>query len=286
MLYGFLTTKETNKKARLLISALFQSARRAGLNVAAFKEYEPCDILVLYGIGARDRYIIAGKHIARGGILLTWDVGYWDRMPVRERKYRVSINGQHPPQYIMRGDIPKDSRWAKSGLSITQSGDADGPILLLGNGPKSNAIGAEGWTGQKSREIRGAFPDRKILYRAKPSRPAEPGVIYDAISYGTIEEALQISSLAVCRHSNVAVDACRMGVPVVCDDGAAAAIYPNALEKRHEQPDLEIRKEFLRRIAWWQWSIMEITLGEFWPWMKTVPFMVNLWKDSRLYKSS
>jgi hypothetical protein len=56
-------------------------------------------------------------------------------------------------------------------------------------------------------------------------------------------------SLVVCRHSNVAIDACIAGVPVECDDGAAFALYRNG-----PQPDENARREFLGRLAWWNWG--------------------------------
>ena len=66
-------------------------------------------------------------------------------------------------------------------------------------------------------------------------------------------------------HSNVGVDACRMVVPVVTDDGAAAAIYPRRLEDWENQPSESTRTEFLDRLAWWQWSANESR--SMWNWL-------------------
>jgi len=71
----------------------------------------------------------------------------------------------------------------------------------------------------------------------------------------------------VCRHSNVAIDACRLGIPVVCEDGAAASIYPSRLEDEAQQPSEEARRQFLHRVAHWQWSESEIARGAPWPWL-------------------
>jgi hypothetical protein len=96
-------------------------------------------------------------------------------------------------------------------------------------------------------------------------------VICDATAANDkIEAVLASASLVVCRHSNVAVDACRMGIPVVCNDGAAAAIYPSRLEDEAMQPSFETRAEFLRRLAWWQWSAAEMSSGAIWPWLTGV----------------
>lgn len=222
----------------------------------------PGSTLILYGLGAADRYGMALRHVENGGTLVCWDMGYWDRKG-DQRKLRVSINGLHPPKYVMRGPRPDASRWEASGLQIEQRGDPNGPIVLVGNGPKSNVIGAAGWAAGKSREIRERFPNKRIVYRPKPQRPHDRGVDFDSVDEGPIDALLARSSLVVCRHSNVAVDACRLGVPVVCDDGAAAAIYPSQLDG--SQPSTELREDFLHRIAWWQWSHLEAR--EAWAWL-------------------
>lgn len=225
----------------------------------------PDAVLMLYGLGGADRLPIAEAHRKRGGTYVAFDLGYWDRGS-KGRKFRVSVNGFHSPDLVMhtRSD---SSRWHESGLQTTQAGNPNGPILLIGNAPKSNAVGAAGWTQAKAREIREKFPGRKLLYRPKPRRPVEPGVLCDGHSADPIEVALANASLVVCRHSNVAVDACRMGVPVVCDDGAAAAIYPQRLEDADQQPSVRTRREFLHRLAWWQWSTEEVREPLFWEWL-------------------
>ena len=53
--------------------------------------------------------------------------------------------------------------------------------------------------------------------------------------------------LVVCRHSNVAVDAVIAGVPVECEDGAAYWL-------RDKPYTPEVRRDFLDRLAWWQWK--------------------------------
>jgi hypothetical protein len=179
--------------------------------------------------------------------------------------FRVSIGGFHPKN-VMEGMFHGKHRWERAGLTITQA-KCKGTIMLVGNGPKSVAVGADRWSLKKSRELKEVFPDRRVSYRPKPNRPNERSVLCDEISRGTIEQALARTSLVVCRHSNVAVDACRMGVPVVCDDGAAAAIYPKLLADYQNQPDALTRLEFLQRLAWWQWTPTEIESGEAWKWL-------------------
>jgi len=222
--------------------------------------YKPCDVLMLYGLGGADRLGVAASHLKSGKPFIAWDLGYWDRLATN-RKFRLAFNGNHPDS-VMSGPTTGGARFESAGLPMGNVSNPDGPILLIGSGPKSVAVWADGWAESKSCELMAAFPDREILYRPKPGKPIERGVKYHDLSTGPIDIALEGISLVVCRHSNVAVDACRLGVPVVCDAGAAAAIYPQSLADRHNQPDEATRLEFLHRLAWWQWSARES--GEAW----------------------
>lgn len=248
-----------------MLQALYESAVQKGLQVTTGPAYRGCKVLVMYGLGGPDRMSIGLQHLEAGNTLVAWDLGYWDRkLGFDDRKYRVSINGFHP-KGVMDGFAPPAERWAKSGLTIAPDRKIDGPIMLVGNAPKSVAAGAGNWTAQKSAELRRVFPGARILYRPKPRRPVERRVDFDEVSTAHIDSELQRVSLVVCRHSNVAVDACRLGVPVVCDDGAAACIYPQRLQDYQNQPDINRRTEFLRRLAYWQWSINES--NQFWDWL-------------------
>lgn len=270
-MYLFLNSRKSPIKARRLIDSMYRAACDIGISCEMADGYRKCDVLVLYGLGGGDRYQVGLDHMAKGKLLLTWDIGYWDRKHPH-RKYRFSINGFHPKN-IMDGPYPGGERWDKSGLDIT-SIDPKGPIMLVGNAPKSISVGAGGWSAEKSKQIRAMFPDKKIVYRPKPKRPMENGVICDKISTDDIDSALTRVSLVVCRHSNVAVDACRLGVPVVCDDGAAACIYPSKLEDYQNQPDIHRRTEFLHRLAYWQWAESESC--QFWDWFfQTFPAYRN-----------
>lgn len=266
-MYHILITPKMTQKGKYFLNALHVAAEQMKLPVTSGPEYRTCKMLVTYGLGGDDRMPVAMSHMKSGGQLVAFDLGYWDRgLSVDARKFRVAINGFHPRE-VMNGAAPSRQRWESAGLRIEADRNKAGPIMLVGNAPKAVAIGAAGWTANRSREIRAVFPGAKILYRPKPKRPHEGGVVYDQLSAGPIERELSRVSLVVCRHSNVAVDACRMGVPVVCDDGAGACIYPQHLREYQSQPDIAKRTEFLHRLAYWQWSANEA--GAFWNWLFT-----------------
>lgn len=268
MRFDVLIARTMRPRPARLLAAMVDGGRDKGIDVSLLRDYVPRagSVLVTYGLGGRDRMPHAQEHLRHGWNFVAWDAGYWERKTA-DRRYRVAIDGLHSPQRIMRGPLPAGERLRSSGIGITQRSHPCGDIILVGNGPKSRAIGAEGWAAAKSREIRKKFPKHRIIYRPKRGM-IEAGIVNDgAERESPIEKVLDRASLVVCLHSNVAVDACRMGIPVVCEDGAAAAIYPSKLDDAGKQPSLETRIEFLQRLAWWQWSESEIARGYQWPWL-------------------
>lgn len=268
MRFDILIPRESRTNPEALLRALAESAGKHGVDAEVMQTYKPRaeSVLMLYGLGGKDRLPFARRHLQAGWRTACWDAGYWERK-AEDRKYRIAFDGFHCPQMIMRGPDPGPERWDSAGLGMRSKYDACGPIVLIGNGQKAVAVGADGWSAAKSREIRRTFRERVLHYRPK-RQFREPSVVRDrVVDEGSIESVIAGASLVVCRHSNVAVDACRLGVPVVCEDGAAASIYPSKLSDADKQPSLETRMEFLRRLAWWQWSIPEAERGEPWPWI-------------------
>lgn len=253
---------QTNRKARPLLEALHRGAIEAGFDARLVDHHEvrPKSWLLVYGLGGLDRV----QYITRGRVV-AFDLAYWDRKG-EGRKYRVSINGLHCPERIMRGQVSL-SRWKLSGLDVGMDRPSDGPILLVGNGPKSAAVGASGWSEAMAIRLRRMFPGRPIWYRPKPGRTPESVKCDKVRTEDPIDVVLQDVGLVVCRHSNVAVDACRMGVPVACEDGAASCIYPT-IDRWQDQPTFAQRQEFLKYLAWWQWSPAECETAVFWDWLK------------------
>lgn len=214
--------------------------------------------LMMYGPGAPQKLPLLKRHLKAGGRVITWDLGYWDR----ERSMRLAIDGLHPTpeQLAMVGGAP-----ARRHFDLRDDADPAGPILLVGLGPKScfaYGLGHNEWESRKLAELRQRFPARKILWRPKGHRP-EPFAGLQVSHGNAIEHALQGCSLVVCRHSNVAVDACVAGVPVECDAGAAAALYAG-----NPAPWRDERADFLRRLSWWEWRRNEA--AQAWSWINKV----------------
>lgn len=241
-------------KATWLLQALVQHAPAGSVSSAQYRGDRR--FLMLYGPGAPSRLPIVQRHVARGGHVAMWDLGYFDRPD----GMRVSIDALHPhPQHIAMSPAI-----GRRQFELREDADPAGPILLIGLGKKS--VAACGirkvlwWEHGKVGELQARFPGREILWRPK-GKSAQP-LLGLRLAHGMpIEEALRGCSLVVCRHSNVAVDACIAGVPVECEDGAALALY-----RDNPSPTREQRLDFLHRLTWWNWTRNE-TPGA-WQWLE------------------
>lgn len=192
------------------------------------------DLLMTWGLGHVGRRPLVDAHLARGGRVVGWDLGYWGRRPktIVEQPYRLTIDHDHP--WRMIGSEPA-GRFDSSGIVLREDAKPSGPILFACLGNKARKL-YPSWEPTARRRLAG----RHVEMRPKSSH------------LPPIAGALRGKSLAVVRHSNVAVDACIAGVPVECEDGAAYALY-----RDNPAPSRELRLEFLRSLAWWQWKPSE-----------------------------
>lgn len=198
-------------------------------------------VLVAYGPGDPVRKEYLARHIAAGGRTAVWDMGYWDRAD----SMRLAIDGQHPTHEHLALSPPVSRR----NFQLREDSTPNGPVMLVGLGAKTVAmLGGERhtWEASALRMIRERWPEREVLWRPKGAPTPFENL---RTSFGnTIEEALRGCSMVVCRHSNVAVDACVAGIPVHCEAGAAHTLY-----RTTESPSREARLDFLARLSWWEW---------------------------------
>lgn len=216
------------------------------------------NLLMLYGPGSPRKMPAIRQHLAKGGHVAMWDLGYWDR----EHGMRLSIDFMHPTI----DQLQISPRLGKRSFELREDHYApDGHILLVGLGAKSvftYGLQPLEWETKKLKELRQRFPGKRIVWRPKGHKPV--GFDDLDISHGDpICNALFGCALVACRHSNVAIDACIAGVPVECDDGAAAALY-----RGNPYPTIQQRADFLQRLSWWEWRRDEAK--EAWAWILRV----------------
>jgi hypothetical protein len=229
------------------------------------------DWLALFGPGAVVRDAARHRQIANGGKAACWDLGYLGAGKLPGVSYlRVSVDHNHPWRDF--DATPSDgSRLDAFGPPHLRTDAAPGgPVIVIGMGPKSRThLGLTDWEMTKLRELKQRFPKHSVLYRPKPVSYGgkvinrDKHIDWPLSELGPIADTLRGASLVVCRHSNVAVDACIAGIPVECEDGAAYWLYRNRCD-----PSLEERIDFLRRLTWWQWRTDE--QKEAWQFLNTI----------------
>jgi hypothetical protein len=198
--------------------------------------------LVMYGVGLEKRRRVMRQHMKTGRVAV-WDLGYWDR----EDHMRLAIDATHPTATALLHS-PTEPRKL---ISLREDADQSGPILLCGIGDKSaESMGLQvgQWERQALQALRKGYPGRPIAWRPKgrTPRPLDGAMLRHGMP---IEDALRGCSMLYCAHSNVAIDACIAGVPVVCTGGAGQVLYGG-----NPEPPPAQRAEFLARLSWWNWA--------------------------------
>lgn len=239
-----------------LFRQLAAAAPAAQVSLVSSSTYRgDTDWLMLWGPGAPDRVVPMRQSLETGRRVLAWDAAYWHR----DRKLRVSIDGAHPPQWIFAREWSA-SRLAADAVPIADVWDPAGPVLVAGIGRKARVQYGEAVVARWEAEqiARAQATGRPVLYRHKVPGLAIPrGTV--AASRAPIDQALAGLSAVITYHSNVAVDAIRMGIPTICQDGAAKAVSASTWPvDAPPQPLLPaVRDRFLRNLAWFQWAPSE-----------------------------
>jgi len=244
-----LFAEDYSVRGKKMIQAMIQASPQSVRVKVSSQWTNSSSVLMTYGLGHLVRHHWTDEHLRNGGRLIGWYLGYWHRDNTIDFKMRLTIDADHPHRRIRR--MPAE-RFAKDAISLREDANPDGPIILVGLGLKQRAykrFEGQQWERSALRMIRERFPGRRVIYRPKREESAPDGL---EIASGTIESVLSGASLVVCGHSNVAVDACIAGVPVICEDGAALALYGTRSDPTREQ-----RQSFLESLAWWQWSPTE-----------------------------
>lgn len=241
-----------NRRGREMMRALMAAAPGAGVDVietTAYRGESPW--LMVWGPGAPARRDAIRAHVGNGGRAICFDLSYWQR----NEKVRVSFDAPHPQHFVMRKALPVD-RFVNDGVVLTNEWNPDGPVVIAGLGDKARVqYGAgivDAWEADMMRACAARWLKR-IIYRPKKADSNVPIWATHVSRAPSIDEALHGASLLITWHSNAAVDAIRMGVPVVCRDGAAAAVCQSTVESDHRPMPDEWRRKFLGNLAWFQW---------------------------------
>ncbi len=244
-------------RAREALQALSSAAAGVGIYLTQAQTYTAtASWLLLWGPGAPNRFAPMADTLARGGHVVALDGAYWQR----DRKFRISLDGAHPQRWVLRKELPASRYETDSsnpgGVTVREGWEPDGPVIVAGIGEKARAqYGAvvSEWEASIIKAARSA--GRRVLYRPKGSGAVPAGV--ERAFSGPIETAIRGASVVATWHSNVAVDAIRQGIPVICRDGAAAAVCSSEWSSTLRPLPEAWRDKFLRNLAWFQWAPSE-----------------------------
>lgn len=257
-----LSANQPTATASRLLTAMEFALRESDMGIPTSRLKGDADALLLFGVGYPEHDKARRHYVKHGKPSFLWDLGYFgDRRG--EGYLRFSIDHEHPQGLLDRA--PSDAkRWEVHGIDLTEEGDPEGSIILVGLGMKSRRyLRMPSWEKQTFDRLRREFPGRRIIYRPKGKDRQPIKTEMDADT--PIAELLKGAGLVVCRHSNVAVDATIAGVPFRCEDGAAVW-----LQKRPYTRDN--RREFLHRLAYFQWRADEAP--EAWEFAKRIALCV------------
>lgn len=231
-----------------------------------YREVE-ADVAVFYGLEGNTPRIF--KEYSEKAKAVYTDLGYWGR---REGGrwcgyHKAVVNDRHPTTYFQkRAHMATRAQnlgvvaapWQKNGSFILLAGMGD-------KGAAAEGYDAEYWERKTIETIR-KYTRRPIIYRPKPSwkraRPIQ-GVGYSP-STVSIDHALRNCYAVVTHHSNVAVDALVLGIPVFCWKGVAMPMASQDLSQIETPFFPSDRQQWINDVAYCQWSIEEMKRGIAW----------------------
>lgn len=180
--------------------------------------------------------------------------------------------------------MPGD-RWEKLNLPIESIDVQDAPILLAGQVPgdaQHNMTSMEmvewyNWIVSQAHQ-----QGRAVIYRPHPKTRMDEFIWpFKSDPSESLDTALRASGGCITYNSTVGTECIRLGLPVYCSDAANYHNLSSGVDLRYVAP-LEIRKEYLYRLAYSQWSYEEIGSGEAQKfWLSQVPE----WKKMMQYQA-
>jgi hypothetical protein len=254
-------------RATQVCAALTAAAPAARVQLVTTRSYRgSADLLVVWGPGHPARFEPMRRHQQTGRHVICLDLSYWQR----DTKFRVSIDAAHPQAWVLRRDWPS-ARWVADAVSTANLWNPSGPVIVAGLGRKARvqygAAQIDHWEAQMIAAARAQ--GRDVRYRRKQiDAPIPPDVAL--ASDGPIESVLTGAGAVITWHSNVAVDAIRLGIPAVCVDGAASAVCPSMLTPHPGPLDEGLRRRFLQNLAWFQWGTTPTEARGMWRFVREV----------------
>jgi hypothetical protein len=243
-------------------TAFKKGLERHGHTVTIGPNYQPCDLLVLWGVHSRD---LIDLQNSKGKVCIL-ERGY---LGERFEYTSVSFNGKLNNRAEFHSAHSDPSRFNDL---VTRYGPfpgyerasfGPGPVLLIGQKPGDQShrhVKIDKWYQSVTETLTNA--GLKVKFRA---HPLDQTTVVRRAPLAPLHEDLADARYVVTLNSNTGVEALAYGRPVVtCDEGAMA--YPIT---SHDVayaiiPGYEERQRWFHELAWKQWTLSEMESGECW----------------------
>ncbi len=236
---------------------------------------EDARVAVVWGVKSRQKF---DAYRERGVDVVVCDKGY---VGDRSGWVRTAVNAQGPGKYVMTYERP-GTRWRALPWSRVDAADIPcrGSDVLLALSSQKYAnwhrLGdAQRYASQLIKNTR-TITDRPIVYRPKPSwalkLPEKDLQVFGAeLSIGrSLMEDLSSTWCVVTHGSGAAVDALVWGIPaiVLSSESVAAPLCARSIcfdnVAYPPWPDHDRRRQWMRNVAYTQWTYDEIASGRAW----------------------
>lgn len=266
---------ETNKRSKMVASAMLEGIRRCGETVKVVPtscyRHPEGEIAVFYGYDALLQRIFA-EYRKSGRNVVYVDLGYWARREGGSLAgyHKVVVNGRHPTEYFQATQHGPE-RFRRLGVKIA---DWRGGKHVLVAGMSAKGAAVEGflpneWEVSAIQAVR-EFTDRPIIYRPKPSwvdAKAIQGAEFEP-DIDALERLLINCHAVVTHHSNVAIDGLLRGVPAFSVGGAGSLLSLSDMSKIEQPWRPGNREQFAADLAWTQFTAAEMRSGAAWQHLK------------------
>ncbi|MGD9740285.1 MAG: hypothetical protein AB7O56_12150 [Bauldia sp.] len=246
-------------------AAFHKGLRRHGWRADFVADWEPCDLLVLWGV----HQDLIARQQAHGGEVCILERGYIGN---RFAWTSVSFGGELNGRAEFRGVSDDASRFQKHFSGLMQPWRHGGDYaLLIGQVPGDASLRpVHGHLDAWYAETTAALTARNIPVRFRPHPAASQRRRLDKIRSAVLSrpgpslaDDLAGASCVVTFNSNTGVEASFAGVPTIATDIGSMAyeVASHSVAEMLRRPD---RETWAARLAWKQWRREEMASGYCW----------------------
>lgn len=260
-------------RARVVSEAMSKGIKRVSgraevLSEANYSGTTSGTVAVFYGLQGNLARIFK-DYVSAGKKAVYIDLGYWQRH--QDGRYsgyhKLCVNSRHPTEYFQK-HAHDDRRWKALGLQEELPWRRGEQIVIAGMSEKAaraEGFSAQQWERQAVAELR-KYTQRPIVYRPKPNWPGATPINGTAFGDKTLplQVALKDCHALVTHHSNAALEALMLGVPVFSISGVATAMGRTDLSMIETPTYPETRRQWAQDIAYTQWTLAEMEKGLPW----------------------